>query len=113
MSNPPNYAEFDKEFARKGCNYEELHKKLLSYSTLNDLEIWWRLSQVSYQISLDYLDDEVLLKKTLDAYDFAEKGFHLNGNHFECNKWLAITAGKLALLENKGDKKIKYLLLFF
>ena len=106
-----NIEIWDSEVDKKGADYEKLYIEMLAASKdkKNDknVEIWWRLAKVTYLTSLDSLADGVVRAKTLLSYDYADKAVRVDRENFQANLWLAITTGKMSIIELDVKQRTK------
>ena len=105
-----DFQAWDREALSKTSDFEGLYQRMLRISkeSPENVEIWWRMSFITYQTSLNYLDDDTIAAKTREALQYAEKAKQLDCNHFYANLWLASASGKLALMETGMETRIKY-----
>ena len=100
---------WDAELAGKSPNYEKLYNQMLQASkeSPDNVEIWSRLAQITYMVSLDLADETSIKSKTLEGFQKAEKALSLDMNNFRANLWMAFIAGKLALIGSNRQVKMK------
>ena len=109
MAQPIDFQAWDREAASKPADYDNLYQMMMTISkeSTESVEIWWRMAFITYQTSMNNLKEEVLKSKTQEALQYAERALRLDSEHFNANLWLASAAGKLALLEDNMETKIK------
>ena len=100
---------WDAELAGKSPNYEKLYNQMLQASkeSPGDVEIWSRLAQITYMVSLNLTEETSIKSKTLEGFQKAEKALNLDMNNFRANLWMAFIAGKLALIGSNRQVKMK------
>ncbi|KAH9391026.1 hypothetical protein TYRP_006617 [Tyrophagus putrescentiae] len=106
---------WDAEMANpKTANYEKLYEQMAQAAkgSPENVEIMWRLAYATYSLSLNLTDINDIKAKTTEAFNLAEKVVAIDSNHFQGNMWMAMTAGKLALIGSNIQAKIKYTVAF-
>lgn len=76
-------------------------------ATPGNVELLWRVAFATYQVSLDSTDEASIKMKTNEAFAACEKALALDANHFQSNLWMAVAAGKLALLGSNLQARVK------
>lgn len=109
--------QWDTEISSKTADFEKLYQEMLTASTQPNanIEIWWRLSQVTFMTALNCTHKECcspddhgeVTAKTEKALDYAKKAIQVKADHFMANLWMAYSCGKLALLACDMPKRIE------
>ena len=103
---------WDIEIARSNSDLNKLYNEMLNASKqqtgADNVEILWRLAKVTYMISMNMLDTKEIKEKTLEAMQYGEKAVNKDAGNYKANLWLASAAGKMALLEDNLQQKIRY-----
>ena len=105
-----DFQAWDCEMVGKTPDYEKLYQQILQVlkeSPTENIEFLWRLAYVTYQVSLNYVDEDLIKAKTQESLQHSEKALKLDDKHFQTNLWLAVAAGKLALIESDMQAKSK------
>lgn len=112
-----NLQNWDAEINSKTADFEKLYKELLTASKEPNanVEIWWRLSQVTFMVALNCTHKECcspgdhgeVTTKTEEAFNYAKKAVQMNPDHFNANLWMAYSSGKLALLASDMVNRIE------
>ena len=107
---PIDLQAWDKALNGPNPDYQKLYEEMLDAnkkSSADNVAILWRLAKVTYMVSLNTLDLKEIKEKTQEGLNYAQKVVNIDSNNFQGNLWLANTAGKLALIEESLEPKLK------
>lgn len=109
MSPHFNFCTWDANLNNKNIDLESLYQDMISYAIQSDnktdIEVMYRLCQVTYLCTLNLTKTTEIKAKTIESFEYGENAVKLNGKHFDSNLWLACAAGKLSLIETDSKKK--------
>ena len=107
MSLARTFEGWDRALGRNNPDYTALYSQMKSVARMRgsecNVELWWRLSAVTYGLSLNLdpaTERDACRVRTNEAKGYAERAIKISPRNFNANLWMAVAEGQLCLLED-------------